>query len=63
MLSFLKAVGGGYLGGGKVAKKSAGGKTTVKKEESKVEAEEITEKSLRGVYGEATSQRRRNQAH
>ena len=48
--------GGGYSYGGKVAKKSAGGKTTVKKEESEAEAEEITEKkSEEGFAGEATS--------
>ena len=48
--------GGGYSYGGKVAKKSMGGKTAVKKEESEAEAEEITEKkSEEGFAGEATS--------
>ena len=48
--------GGGYSYGGKVAKKSMGGKTAVKKEDAEVEAEEITEKkSDEGFAGEATS--------
>ena len=47
---------GSYSYGGKVAKKSMGGKTAVKKEESEAEAEEITEKkSEEGFAGEATS--------